>query len=112
MCAWLVRRGEALGLASAAEGGAIQVAALGIVGRGNVVEPVTLFIDRLDAHDIEFSWRDEPDPLPRSGNGVDMAPAIALADPDEVLAPVQPAQVVYRVKPGLVGLGEHRPHRA
>ena len=45
---------------------------------------------------------------PVARDDVEVPPAVALADPGEALAAVDPAQVVHHVHPGAVALGEHR----
>src|SRR5262249_40945277 len=68
--------------------------------------------DRQDLDHVELAGCDQRHAIPRSINAVDMTPAVAFTQPEELLAIVNPAQLILKVEPGFIMLGEDRPDLA
>ncbi len=99
---------QALG-GPAAERHPVEIALGRIVRRGAEVERAAGAVHLHHVSDIVVARGDQPDVLAVAGDGVGMAPAVLLAEPEEALAAVQPGPVVHHVHPGAVPVDQDGP---
>ncbi len=107
--ALLPSRADALGLSRAVHADAVLEARGRVVGRRGDIEQACLLVDRVNAHDVVVARRHQPDLLAVARDVVRVAPAVALAEPEQALATGQPDVPGHVVEPGLVLVDEHRP---
>ena len=88
---------------------AVEIALGRVLGRGDEVDPARLVVDRDELDHVEIARRDQHvGSSPLAADAVDMPPAVALAEPEELLAVVKPsaARPGDRPRRRVVGLGQ------
>src|SRR5438045_2899033 len=85
---------------------AVEVTLSRVVRRGEEIEPAPLLVDGFDMHDVKSARGDwcHLGAVPR--DAVSMLPAVAIAQPDQLLALVEPAKIVVVLYPGGVPFGQ------
>ena len=76
--------------------------------RAEGVDPAAVGVDLVDGDRIAARRRDGPHLGAVARDDVDAVPAVAVAHPGEVLAVVEPDQIVHGIGPRVVGLDEDR----
>src|SRR5215510_7659081 len=97
---------NAFWLSASIETRTIQVAASGLLGGTNVVQPASRGIDAGDRDRVSGIRRDQAH-VPIARHGVNVPPAILLAGPEQTA--VHPAQLVVNFDPGGILIAEHPP---
>ncbi len=112
MRARLIRRRDALGRAAAVETRAIQVALPGVVGRGAEIHPARLLVEAGDVGHVGVELGDQLPVAALARHAIDVLPAVALAQPQEGAAAIDPRHFLDDVDPRLRFVAEHALHRA
>jgi len=106
MRANLAFRRDALELARAIQGYAVEVTLRGVIGRGDEVKIAARFVHRGDADDVVITRGEETGVATGRIHGIEVAPAVALAQPQETRPGFDPSHLIHDLHPSVVAIGE------
>src|SRR5438105_12088679 len=105
MSAGIACGGQALSFA-ARQPNAIQVRLGGVVRRSREIEPPAFIVNRFDRNHIELAAGDQARFFALKRYSPGMAPAVALAEPDQLFAFAEPPGGIVVVHPSGIALDQ------
>ena len=97
---------DALELARSIQRDTEEVTFRRIIRRGDEVKVAVGFIDASDADDVVITRREETGVAAGRIHGIEVTPAIALAQPEETRATIDPGHLVHDFHPGVIAIRE------